>query len=63
MRRELLDEPAAFDAVLDRAGLERAAICGISLGGMVALRYAAVRAGRVSALVLVSVPGPPRAAQ
>ncbi|HSL20650.1 MAG TPA: alpha/beta hydrolase [Vicinamibacterales bacterium] len=47
-----------IDAVLDRAGLERAAICGISLGGLVALRYAALRPARVSALILVSVPGP-----
>lgn len=44
--------------VLDRAGLERAVICGVSFGGMVALRYAARRPDRVSALILASAPGP-----
>ncbi len=47
-----------LDAVLDRAGLERAAICGVSFGGLVALRYAATRPARVSALILASAPGP-----
>lgn len=47
-----------LDEVLDRAGLEGAAICGISFGGFVALRYAATRPERVSALVLASAPGP-----
>ncbi len=47
-----------LDAVLDRVGLERTAVCGISFGGLVALRYAATRPGRVSALVLESAPGP-----
>jgi 3-oxoadipate enol-lactonase len=36
----------------------RAALCGTSFGGYVALRYAALRPERVSALVLASVPGP-----
>jgi len=44
--------------VLDRAGLERAVICGVSYGGFVALRYAARNPGRVSALILASAPGP-----
>lgn len=47
-----------IDRELDAAGVDRAAICGVSLGGLIALRYAAVRPGRVSALVLVSTPGP-----
>jgi pimeloyl-ACP methyl ester carboxylesterase len=47
-----------LDAVLDEAGIQRAAICGVSYGGFVALRYASVRPERVSALVLVSAPGP-----
>jgi pimeloyl-ACP methyl ester carboxylesterase len=47
-----------IDAVLDRAGLERAALCGVSLGGIIATRYAARRPERVAALVLVSAPGP-----
>lgn len=47
-----------LDAVLDTAGLESAAICGVSFGGLVALHYAAERPERVQALVLVSTPGP-----
>jgi pimeloyl-ACP methyl ester carboxylesterase len=47
-----------LDSVLDEAGIERAAICGVSFGGYVALRYAARSPERVSALVLCSVPGP-----
>jgi 3-oxoadipate enol-lactonase len=47
-----------LDAVLDRAGIQRAAICGISFGGFVAVRYAATRPERVSALIIVSAPGP-----
>ena len=35
----------------------RAAFCGVSFGGFIALRYAATRPERVSALVLVSVAG------
>jgi len=47
-----------LDGVLDRAQLERAAICGISYGGFIALRYAATRPHRVSHLVLTSSPSP-----
>jgi pimeloyl-ACP methyl ester carboxylesterase len=47
-----------MDEVLDRAGVERTALCGVSFGGFVALRYAALHPERVSALVLVSAPGP-----
>lgn len=47
-----------LDAVLDGAGVERAAICGVSFGGFVAVRYAALRPERVSVLVLVSAPAP-----
>ena len=47
-----------LDAVLERAGIERAAVCGISYGGLIALRYAATRPERVSSLVLVSSPAP-----
>lgn len=46
------------DAALDEAGLASAALCGVSFGGLIALRYAAVRPERVRALVLVSVPPP-----
>ena len=47
-----------LDDVFDRAQLERAAICGISYGGFIALRYAATRPDRVSHLVLTSSPSP-----
>jgi len=69
------DEPAAdfpfepergFDsyadqvaAVLDAAQVQRAVICGISFGGLVALRFAARHPERVEALVLASTPGGP----
>jgi pimeloyl-ACP methyl ester carboxylesterase len=46
------------DSVLDAASIERAVICGVSFGGLVALRYAARRPGRTEALILVSTPGP-----
>jgi pimeloyl-ACP methyl ester carboxylesterase len=47
-----------LDEVLDCAGLERAALCGVSFGGAVAAHYAAVRPARVSKLVIASAPGP-----
>jgi pimeloyl-ACP methyl ester carboxylesterase len=47
-----------LDQVFERTGLERAALCGISYGGLIGLRYAATRPGRVTALVLVSSPAP-----
>src|SRR5512138_2467257 len=46
------------DAALDQAGLDGAVICGVSLGGVVALRYAVQRSDRTRGLVLVSTPGP-----
>lgn len=49
---------AQVDEALDRAGAERAVVCGVSYGGLVAVRYAAVRPARVCALVLASTPGP-----
>jgi pimeloyl-ACP methyl ester carboxylesterase len=47
-----------LEDVLDRSGVERAVICGVSYGGFVALRYAARNPDRVSALILASAPGP-----
>jgi pimeloyl-ACP methyl ester carboxylesterase len=47
-----------LDRVLDAFGLDRVALCGVSYGGWVSVRYAARRPGRVSALVLASAPGP-----
>jgi pimeloyl-ACP methyl ester carboxylesterase len=46
------------DAALDRAGVERAAICGVSYGGLIGVHYAAVRPARTRALVLTSTPSP-----
>jgi len=46
----------AVAAVMDDAGVERATICGVSFGGMIAVRFAARHAARCSALVLVSTP-------
>jgi pimeloyl-ACP methyl ester carboxylesterase len=47
----------AADA-LDRAQVERATICGVSFGGLVAVRFAAHQAARCAALVLASTPRP-----
>src|SRR5205085_1761009 len=43
---------------LDAAQIDRAAVCGISYGGLPALRFAATRADRISRLILASTPGP-----
>lgn len=51
-------------AVLDRHGIERASVCGLSLGGMVALTMAAIAPDRVDQLVaacVVAVPAAPAA--
>jgi pimeloyl-ACP methyl ester carboxylesterase len=45
-------------AVLDAQHIERAVLCGISYGGLVATRFAAIRPERTAALVLASTPGP-----
>ena len=47
-----------LDRVFEAARLERAAVCGISYGGFLALRYAATRPERITALVLTSSPAP-----
>ena len=59
------DESTSFDAfvtyidgLLDAAGVREATVCGVSFGGLIALRYAAQRPRRVRALILVSTPGP-----
>jgi 3-oxoadipate enol-lactonase len=57
--RGLDNYTAQISAVLCDRGLERAAICGISFGGLAALRFAAAAPERTSALVLASTPGPP----
>lgn len=43
-------------AVMDALGIERAVLCGVSLGGMVALNVAARSPDRVTALVLANTP-------
>lgn len=45
-------------AALDDRGIDKAIVCGISFGGVAALRFAAERPDRTAALVLVSTPGP-----
>ena len=45
-------------SVLDASGVASAVICGVSFGGLIALRYAATRGDRVRGLILVSTPGP-----
>jgi pimeloyl-ACP methyl ester carboxylesterase len=47
-----------LDAIIERTGVSQVALCGVSYGGFIALRYAATRPERVSALVLVSAPAP-----
>lgn len=49
---------AQIDRVLDSRSVRSATICGVSYGGLVALRYAAARPNRTDALVLVAPPGP-----
>jgi len=46
------------DGVLDRCGVQSAAICGVSFGGLIATKYAAARPERTTALIVVSTPSP-----
>ena len=46
------------DRLLDAAGTPSAIVCGVSFGGLIAVRYAARRPERVRALILVSAIGP-----
>jgi 3-oxoadipate enol-lactonase len=47
-----------IEGKLDQLGLTRAVMCGVSFGGLIALRFAAERPERTSALILASTPGP-----
>jgi 3-oxoadipate enol-lactonase len=47
-----------LDAIVERTRPGRAILCGVSYGGMIAVRYAAARPDRVSGIVLVSSPSP-----
>jgi 3-oxoadipate enol-lactonase len=46
------------EAALDERGVSSAIICGVSFGGLIALRFAARHPERTIKLVLVSTPGP-----
>jgi pimeloyl-ACP methyl ester carboxylesterase len=59
------DEPQGFwnyvnqvRAVLDKVGLPRAAICGVSYGGLIAAAFAARHPDRTTCLILVSAVSP-----
>jgi pimeloyl-ACP methyl ester carboxylesterase len=54
----LNNDAAQVLGVLDQHNIERATICGVSFGGLVALRFAARFPDRVSTLVLASTPAP-----
>ena len=43
---------------LDQTGLDQAVICGVSFGGLIALRFAALHPERTRGLILASTPGP-----
>jgi pimeloyl-ACP methyl ester carboxylesterase len=47
-----------LDSLFLTTGIEQAAVCGVSYGGFIALRYAALRPMRVTSLILVSAPTP-----
>jgi 3-oxoadipate enol-lactonase len=47
-----------LEEIIDRTGIERTALCGISFGGTVAVRYAALHPERVTRLIVASSPGP-----
>jgi pimeloyl-ACP methyl ester carboxylesterase len=57
-RRGLDNYVDQIAGALDDAGIDRAIVCGISFGGLAALRFAAAHPARTSALVLASTPGP-----
>lgn len=58
-RRRGMDSFAdQVEAALDELAIDRAVICGISFGGLVALRFAARCPERVETLIMVSAPGP-----
>jgi 3-oxoadipate enol-lactonase len=47
-----------IESWLDCAGVQTAAVCGVSYGGLIAVRFAAAKPGRLTALVLASTPSP-----
>jgi 3-oxoadipate enol-lactonase len=57
VRSPVESEVERVKGILDARGLERAIICGISYGGVVATSFAATYPSRTSALVVASAPG------
>ncbi len=56
--RSLDDYARQIAETLDHEGLDDAVICGVSFGGLVALRFAATAPQRTRALVMASTPAP-----
>ena len=56
--RGLDDFADQIERTMDDCGIGTAVICGVSFGGLAALRFVARRPERASALILVSTPGP-----
>jgi len=52
------DYAEQIQRVLDDRAIDRATVCGVSFGGLAALRFAAARPDRTMALILASTPGP-----
>ena len=56
---DVLDREAErIVAALDERRIDKAIVCGISFGGLVAIRFAASHPARTAALVLAAAPGP-----
>lgn len=56
--RTIEDYTAQVSRALDQQRIDRAVICGVSFGALVALRFAAAVPQRTLALVMASPPGP-----
>ena len=56
--RGLDDYVSQVIGALDEAHIDRAVMCGVSFGGLVAVRFAAAHPERTTALVIASTPGP-----
>jgi pimeloyl-ACP methyl ester carboxylesterase len=47
-----------LESIFESTGIDRAVICGVSYGGLIALRFASLRPERVTGLTIVSAPAP-----
>jgi pimeloyl-ACP methyl ester carboxylesterase len=56
-RSHVADDADCVGTVLDSRGIDRAIVCGVSYGGVVATRFAASHPSRTQALVIASSPG------